>query len=250
MGLHLRGKTFWWHFCYYYLNQLNLISVNITESLHEQKTNPLVMFAELIFWDRLFFTPCINLHVCLVCDFCYIFWILFAILQLNCWFSTFSILRSPLLQIKTHHFPLLGTTQFTPQGRLWWEQGGRELCLPIPPPLAPTQRMRNPDLSISQGRDFAAPLQSTSCAGSLLFHIMCTEHAATLEGDDWYSVRLTRRLFKVRICSEVKGPFKVLRYLPNPGLPFLPALLCPFLPPQPWNETENYFFKTVSIIYV
>lgn len=120
--------------CYYYLNQLILISVNVTESLHEQKTNPLVMFAELIFFFGRLFLPHAPIHICLIGGFFCIFWILFAILQLNCWFSTFSILQSPLLQIKTHHFPLLGTTQVTPQGRTWWEQGGRDLCLPIPPP--------------------------------------------------------------------------------------------------------------------
>lgn len=65
MGPHLRGKTFLWHFCcYYYLNQLILISVNVTESLYEQKTNPLVMFAELIlFWHFFLFLPHALIHM-------------------------------------------------------------------------------------------------------------------------------------------------------------------------------------------
>lgn len=193
------------------------------------------------FFGRLFL-PHAPIHVCLVEGFFCIFWILFAILKLNFWFSTISILQSPLLQIKTHQFPLLGTTQVTSQGRTWWEQGGHDLCLPIPPPLAPTQRMRNPDLSIGQGRVSASLLPATSCASSTLL--------PWKEMTDTVLVRLTRRLFKLRICSEVKGPFKVLRYLPSPDLPFLSALLRPFLSPQPWNETENYFFKTVLIIYV
>lgn len=129
-----------------------------------------------------------------------------------------------------------------PLRRIWWKQGGCDLWLPTSPPLAPAQRVRNSDLSFGHGRVPACPLPATSYASSALL---------PWKGmTDTTLVTLTWRVFKLRICSEVQGPVKVLRYLPSPDLPFLPALLFPFLSPQPWNETENYFFKTVSIIYV
>lgn len=151
---------------------------------------------------------------------------LYPICQLNCWFSTFSILQSPLLQITTHPSPLLGTTQVTPQGRTWQEQGGHDVCLPSPPPLAPAQRKRQPDLGSGRGRVPASPLPATPRASSSLPPWKGTT--------DTVLVRLTRTLLKLRICSEVKGPFtKVLRYFPSPDLPFPSALHCPFLSPQP-----------------
>lgn len=240
MGLQLRGKIFWWHLCcYYYLKELILISANVTETLREQKTNPLVIYAELIsIFLADFFLYYAPIHVFLVWGLFWNIWILFAILQVYWWFSTFSKSQSPLFQTKIHHFPLLGTSQVTPEGRIWWEQGVCDLCLPTPPPLAPAQRMRNSDLSFGS----ACPLPATSCALSMLLPWKGMTDTAL--------VTLTWRVFKSRICSEVQGPVKVLRFLPSPDLPFLPALLCPFLSPQPWNETENYFFKTVSIIYV
>lgn len=201
------------------------------------------MFAELIFfffWQT-FFTPCTNPRLLSL-------GLIFHLLNPICHFATeFLVLNllhpavSPSPN-QTHHFPLLGTSQVTPQGRTWWEQGSHVLCLPIPPPLTPAQRMRNPDLSVGQGRVPASPLPATSCASSMLLSWKGTT--------DTVLVGLTRRLSGLRISSKVKGTFKVLRYLPSPDLPFLPALLCSFLSPQPWNETENYFFKTVSIIYV
>lgn len=168
MGLQLRGKTFWWHLCcYYYLNQLILVSANVTERVHEQRTIPMVIYVELIsIFLADFFLHCAPIHVCLVWGFFWIFWVLFAILQMNWWFSTFSKLQFPLLQTKIHHFLLLGTSQVIPSGRIWWEQGSCDLCLPTPPPLAPTQRMRNSDLSFGQGRVPACPLPATSCASS------------------------------------------------------------------------------------
>lgn len=138
---------------------------------------------------------------------------LYPICQLNCWFSTFSILQSPLLQITTHPSPLLGTTQVTPQGRTWQEQGGHNLCLPSLPPLAPVQRKRHP-LPVMPRASCTLPAWKGTT--------------------DTVLVRLTRTLLKLKICSEVKGPFiKVLRYFPSPDLLFPSALYCPFLSPQP-----------------
>lgn len=192
----------------------------------------------LLFWQT-FFTLCTNSRFLSL-------GLLLKLLNPICHFASelmvLNLLQTAVSPSPNQNSPFspAGNKPSYPLRRIWWEQGGCDLWLSTPPPLASAQRMRISDLSFGQGRVPACALPATSCASSALL--------------PWKGmtalVTFTWRVFKLRICSGVQGPVKVLRYSPSPDLPFLPALLFPFLSPQPWNETENYFFKTVSIIYV